>query len=186
MRKAPGSTLGCILFLLVAPRAGAVTLFDFDVLPGSGFQIGPLMEDLTGGLTFALGDPAPSGNSPFDLVDLALTSTTGVVIGLDLGFANPGLGVLSPSGAFLIPTLLLQVGNGAVFPLTLSDVTGSVDVPLGEGSVLVVTSIDVGSGISVQLQAGVASAVPEPGAFALFLCGLGVLRSLGRPLGRNT
>ena len=93
----------------VAPQAGAATIVVLSLDPSASSltpAAGPA-QSLSGTLTLSVGSlPTGGANTTFDVVGLAVSASGGASFALDPGVANPGLGVLSPAGAFLVPDAL--------------------------------------------------------------------------------
>lgn len=133
-------------------------------------------QSLSGTLELVLGAQPPlASNTTFDLTGLDALASGGLAIGLDPALANPGAGVLSPSGTFLIPNLFLRLDDGvSVFDLTVPDVFGEYGALPGcpVGSCLH-TSFDVDTGGPLGVVAvEVYALVPEPTPLALVVLGL--------------
>jgi hypothetical protein len=164
-----------ISLLPIAASARAAALLSFGLDPGSTFTPpGGPAQALSGSFTAQLGDPAPASNTSFDVVALDLLASGGTSITLDPDVASPGLGVLGPSGSFLVPLLFVVVGDGTPFDLTVLDVVGTLQLPAGPGSALSST-IEIESDLGSFELALSATAVPEPSSIALVLGGLGLL-----------
>jgi len=169
--------------VLFASPAAATTLTTLVVDSGQSFLIadsGPI-EALAGTLRIEIGTlPFGPGNTSFDLVDLDLATTFGGTIVLDPAQPAPGLGVLSPSGAFLIPTLFLRLSRGGdTLDLALPDVTGSVELGPGGALSVVTTAFAIATPealVNVTLRAE----VPEPASALLGAFGLAALATAAR------
>ncbi len=84
-------------------------------------------ESVSGTLALRIGTLPAAGVTSFDLVELALSTAGGGSIGLDPAIANPGLGLLTPDGAFTIATLFLRLSDGVTaLDLSLPDLAGHV------------------------------------------------------------
>jgi hypothetical protein len=164
--------------LVIDPALSALT-------PGAGAP-----QSLSGIVSIELGaEPPLSSNTTFDLTALAASASGGLAIALDPSLANPGAGVLSPTGSFLIPNLFLRLSDGStVFDLTVPDVLGSYGaLPGCLAAACLQTSFDVDTGgpqgiVSVQVFA----AVPEPAPAALVALGLCALAAARRRAQRGT
>jgi hypothetical protein len=156
--------------------AGAVTIaLSLDPGASSLAPAGGPPQSLSGTLTLAIGAlPLGASNTTFDVVGLAISASGGAAFALDPGVANPGLGVLSPAGAFLVPTLSLRITDGTTVDLPISDVAGTVVFGPGGASIERLTvGFDVataGGLVSVSLVA-----VPEPASLALVALGIAAL-----------
>src|SRR5690606_12132178 len=103
----------------------------------------------------------------------AATASGGATITLDPGVASPGLGVLTPAGAFLIPTLFVRIDDGSAIDLAIPDVTGSVAFGPGGASIdSLVSSFGIDSGPPGGVVTVTVVAVPEPASAALLALGL--------------
>lgn len=168
--------LASALIALAAPDAEA-TLITLSVDPALSSltpEIGA-PQALAGTIVVDVGSlPLGGANTSFDVVGLALTASGGATIGLDDGIANPGLGVLSPAGSFLVPTLFVRITDGDVTDLPIPDVTGSVVFGSGGTSIRGLTTA-----FEIQTTSGIVSlqlvAVPEPTTAALLTAGLAAL-----------
>jgi hypothetical protein len=110
------------------------------------------------------------------LLALSATASGGATIGLDPTVANPGLGVVTPAGAFLIPTLFLRLVDGGTEDLAIPDVTGTVTFgPGGATLAAFATAFDIDSGAPAGIVAVNVTSVPEPAAAALLALGLAAL-----------
>lgn len=170
--------------LLLASTAGASTLTVLAVDSGQSFltsAAGPI-EALAGTITLEIGAlPVGPGNTTLDVVGLDLVTTSGGTIVLDPGQPNPGLGVLAPSGAFLIPTLYLRLSDGvSSIDLALPDVSGSVAFGPGGASIA-----ELSTAFSVLAPDGLVDVtlvafVPEPASALLAAFGLAALAAGAR------
>jgi hypothetical protein len=169
-----------------APQAGAATIVALTVDPSASSltpDSGPA-QALSGTLTLSVGSlPTGGANTPFDVVGLAISASGGASFALDPGVANPGLGVLSPAGAFLVPTLSLRITDGATVDVAIPDLLGNVVFGPGGASLAELSvAFDVATGggiVHVALRA-----VPEPRTLALVALGLAALAAR-RAHGRN-
>jgi hypothetical protein len=188
MMKLVLSLAAAVLLIWPAP-AHAATTVTLQVDPTSSSlapQVGA-SESLSGTITLRVGS-LPVGGSPtaFDVIGLALSASGGATIGLDPAIANPGLGVLQPSGSFLVPTLFVRIVQGSTLDLAIPDITGDVTFGAGGASV---SRLDSTFGIDTQSPSGVVTvtiaAVPEPACAMLVASGLAALalrarREVGR------
>jgi len=172
----------CVLaatLLALAPAAGAVSIVTLPLDPSLSALVpqAGAPQSLSGSITLRVGAlPLPGSNTPFDVIGLALTASGGATIGLDPAIASPGLGVLSPAGAFLVPTLFVRIDDGTIQDLAVPDVTGNVTFGAGGASL---TRLDATFAIETGGPAGLVTvtvaAVPEPAAAALLALGLAAL-----------
>jgi hypothetical protein len=142
-------------------------------------------QSLSGSLSIELGaEPPLSANTTFDLVALDALASGGLAIGLDPALANPGAGVLSPSGTFLIPNLFLRLDDGlAAFDLSVPDVLGSYGLLPGcPGTVCLATAFEIDTGGPLGVVSVEVFAVPEPASLALLALGLLALAGARRAL----
>jgi hypothetical protein len=140
-------------------------------------------QSLSGVLSIELGAVPPlTSNTTFDLTALAAVASGGLAIGLDPTLANPGAGVLSPSGTFLIPNLFLRLVDGSsVFDLTVPNVLGSYGALPGCPAVACLqASFDVDTGGPLGVVSVEVFAVPEPATSALVALGLCALAAARR------
>lgn len=170
--------LAAAILALAAP-AGAVSVV---TLPISSAQSALTPEvgaaqALSGSITLSLGAlPLGGVSTTFDVIALSLVASGGATIGLDPTVASPGLGVLTPAGAFLIPTLFVRITDGGVQDLAIPDVAGSVSFGAGGASLAgLVTSFGIDTGPPAGVVTVDVTAVPEPGAAALLGLGLAAL-----------
>lgn len=185
MRRLHGFARNLILVLglgLAFP-AGATTLFLDPALSSLTPSVGPA-QSLSGGIVILLGaEPPLASNTSFDVTGLGLVTSGGQLIGLDPSISNPGAGVLSPSGSFLIPNLFLRLVDGAtVFDLTVPDVTGSYGaLPGCPAAICLSTSFDIDTaGPAGIVSVEVFAAVPEPATAGLLAAALAALAALRR------
>jgi hypothetical protein len=147
-------------------------------------------QSLSGVLAVELGaEPPLSSNTTFDLTALFASASGGLSIGLDPALANPGAGVLSPTGAFLIPNLFLRLVDGAtIFDLTVPNVLGSYGaIPGCTMAPCLQTSFDIDTGgPSGVVHVQVFAAVPEPATAALVALGVAALAAARRGAERAT
>jgi hypothetical protein len=164
-----------LALLLLAPAAEAATIvtLDVDVLRSTlTFENGDEVA-LSGSIVLTIGAlPVGASNTTFDVVDLQLQGSVSVT--LDGTVANPGLGVLSPSGRFLVPTLFLDL-HDLGGPLAVSDVVGDVTFGPGGASIQQLeVAVDFLSDEAGLVRASLVF-VPEPATIALVASALGVL-----------
>jgi hypothetical protein len=178
-----------LLLLHAAPAAASPTWANLD--PAQSAHSGGFgATALNGSVRVDLGASAPSGNRPFDIVDLAVAGG-GLFVSLQSGLANPGLGVLRADGSFLIPALFVRVaGAGLPDPLslTLRDVMGSFGLSAacsGDDRCLE-SSFQIDTlGPSGLLDVAITAQVPEPGTGLLMTLGcVGLAALRGREGGR--
>lgn len=167
------------LLLALAPPAGAVAIVTLAIDPAQSAlvpQIGAA-QALTGSITLRVGSLPPGGASTsFDVIALSASASGGATIGLDPGAGSPGLGVLSPAGSFLIPTLFVRITDGASTDLAIPDVSGSVTFGAGGASLAgLVTGFAIDTGAPAGVVTVSLAAVPEPAAAALLALGLAAL-----------
>jgi hypothetical protein len=162
----------------LAPSARAVTIVTLALDPAQSALVPEVgaPEALTGTITLRLGAlPLGGVSTTFDVIGLALAAG-GASIGLDPAIANPGLGVLTPAGAFLIPTLFVRIDDGAPQDLAIPDVSGNVVFGAGGASLAALTtSFAIATGGPAGLVTVNVTAVPEPAAAALLALGLAAL-----------
>jgi hypothetical protein len=161
--------------LALAPAARAVIL-DLDPSRSSLTPAAAPAQSLSGAIAIVTGaEPPLTRNTTFDVTGLSAVTSGGAAIGLDPTIANPGAGVLSPSGAFLIPNLFLRLVDGSVvFDLTVPSVLGSYGALPGcpvATCLATAFSIDTGGPQGV-VAVEVFAQVPEPAASALLAAGL--------------
>jgi hypothetical protein len=172
--------LGLALALAVA-RPGLALAIDpsqSSIVPEVGSP-----ESLSGALTLTLGQLPVAQNTTMDVTFLAATSSGGIAIALDPASPSPGAGVVSPAGAFLIPTLFLRVQDAlGSFDLAVSNVTGTVVFDSSSQRIeRLSTAFEIDSGgPGGVLQVTVVAALPEPGGLALAGAALGVLLAARR------
>lgn len=167
----------CSILLGALPAAGAGVWLDIDPTQSAlDPDTGPA-SPLSGNLGLALGEYPNAANTTFDLIALSATGG-GIDIGLQ-SIGTPGLGVLSPTGSFLIPTLFITVDDGAAaFDVTLTDVVGTF---FGNGPQCAFTycldsTFEIETGTSELGVISVSfSAVPEPTSALLLGVGLTAL-----------
>jgi hypothetical protein len=167
-----------------APAARALTIVTLALDPGASAVTpdGGAPQSLSGTITLAIGTlPLGGSNTTFDVVDLAVVASGGAAFALDPSASGPGLGVLKPAGAFLVPTLFLRITDGAAEDVAIPDVTGSVVFGPGAASIEALSvAFDLataGGLVHVGLLA-----VPEPATIGLLAAGLAALavRRAGR------
>lgn len=166
------------LVVLAAP-AGAVSIVTLPISPALSAltpEVGAA-QSLSGSITLRLGAlPLGGANTTFDVIGLAAVASGGATIGLDPTVANPGLGVLTPTGAFLIPTLFVRLVGGGTLDLAIPDVAGSVAFGAGGASLLgLTTSFGIDAGAPAGVVTVSLTAVPEPASAALLALGLAAL-----------
>jgi hypothetical protein len=172
-------TLAMSLSLVLASPVAAI-VFDADPAQSTITPPGGSPSPLTGSMRVEIGELPPTTTTTFDVTEAAFASA-GYTISLQ-PIVSPGLGVLSPTGDFLIPTLFLSIDDGAsVVDFALPNITGLL---LGNGPGCLYEyclessfEIDTGGGalIAVDLVA-----IPEPGTALLVGIGLGALALRGR------
>lgn len=178
MRTLRPLLLAAALVALASPaRAVSIVTLPIDpslsaLVPQAGAP-----QSLSGSITFRVGTlPLGGSNTSFDVIALAATASGGATIGLDPNVASPGLGVLTPAGTFLIPTLFLRLSDGGTQDLAVPDVAGSVAFGAGGASL---ASFASSFGIDTGAPAGVVTvtvtSVPEPAAALLLALGLAAL-----------
>jgi hypothetical protein len=161
----------------VAPQAGAATIVVLSLDPSASSltpAAGPA-QALSGTLTLSVGSlPTGGANTTFDVVGLAISASGGASFALDPGVPNPGLGVLSPAGAFLVPTLALRITDGSTLDVAIPDLLGNVVFGPGGASLA-----ELSVAFDVATESGLVHvalrAVPEPGTLALSALGLAAL-----------
>lgn len=176
MRKLARWLGGAALALSLAEPASASLIVGVRVDPGQSSvtpAVGPA-ETLSGTITLGVGMLPVLATTTFDVIGLAITSSGGATIGLDPDVLNPGLGVIAPSGAFVIPTLFVRLVQGPVtIDLPIPDVTGSVLFgPLDDPLARVETSFSIATGGPAGDVLVHIVAVPEPGTLVLLGGGL--------------
>jgi hypothetical protein len=172
--------LTAALGALAAPAA-ASTIVTLALDPGQSSltpQVGA-GQSLGGTITLRLGAlPLGGSNTTFDVIGLAVTASGGATIGLDPAVVNPGLGVLTPAGVFVVPTLFVRITQGTPVDLPIPDVTGSVLFGPGGASI---ERLETTFGIDTGAPAGVVTvhvvAVPEPASAVLLAFGIAALAS---------
>lgn len=162
--------------LALAAPATALTVVTLALDPGQS-ALTPAVgtpQSLAGSITLQIGAlPLGAANTTFDVIALAATASGGATITLDPGVASPGLGVLTPAGAFLIPTLFVRIDDGSAIDLAIPDVTGSVAFGPGGASIdSLVSSFGIDSGPPGGVVTVTVVAVPEPASAALLALGL--------------
>lgn len=184
-RRAPKAIWGALLIaILIGSGQATALVLGADPTASSVTPDGGPPSPITGSLEVAIGQLPPLANTNFDLTDVSLFSS-GYAISLQ-SIAHPGLGVLAPTGDFLIPTLFLTLDDG-VTPLdvVLRDVTGLL---VSRGGSCVYDhclssdfEIDTGAGglLAVSLYA-----VPEPSTALLVALGLGGIARKRRRMAR--
>ena len=183
MRPLLRSLLALALVAVFAGPADAASIVTLSLDPSQSSLVpasGPA-ETLSGTLVLQVGTlPLGGSNQTFDVIGLAVTASGGATIGLDPDVLNPGLGVLRPDGAWLVPTLFLRITQGSSLDLAIPDVTGSVDFGPGGASITrLVTSFGIDTGAGGVVTVNVV-AVPEPGTLLLAASGLAALASRAR------
>jgi hypothetical protein len=147
-------------------------------------------QSLSGSLSVALGaEPPLASNTTLDVTGLTAVASGGLSIGLAPALEHPAAGVLSPSGAFLIPNLFLRLFDGvSALDLTVPNVLGRYGAfPGCLVSVCLETSFDVDTGGPLGVvSVAVFAAVPEPAPPALVALGLLVLAAARRGALRGT
>lgn len=179
--------LALVAALALASPASAATIVTLALDPSQSSlspEVGSA-ESLSGTITLALGTlPLGGANTTFDVIGLSVTASGGATIALDPDVANPGLGVLTPAGAFVVPILYVRITQGSAVDLPIPDVTGSVVFGPGGASLAQLTT---SFGIDTGAPAGVVTvnvvAVPEPASLALF--GFGIAALCGRRAARG-
>jgi len=146
-------------------------------------------QSLSGVIVIELGaEPPLASNTTFDVTALSASASGGLGIGLQPGLANPGAGVLSPTGAFLIPNLFLRLVDGAnLFDLTVPNVLGSYGaIPGCLAGTCLQTSFDINTGGPLGVVHVNVFAVPEPATAALVALGMVALAAARRGAQRGT
>lgn len=170
--------------LLEAGSAGATTIVSLAVDPTQSV-VAPAVgaaESVSGTITLRIGSLPTLANTAFDVIGLSLTTSGGNTISLDPNIANPGLGVLTPGGGFLIPSLFVRLVQGSTaLDFSIPDVTGSVAFGPGGASIALASTsfalaVSGPSGdVTVMLRA-----VPEPSVALLAAGGLALLACAAR------
>lgn len=171
----PGLALATVVAL--AAPASALTIVTLALDPAQS-ALAPDVgapQSLAGAITLRIGTlPLGATNTTFDVIALSASASGGATLALDPDVANPGLGVLTPAGTFLIPTLFVRITDGAATDLAIPDVTGAVAFGPGGASIQSLESsfgIDTGPPAGV-VTVGVVAVVPEPASAALLALGL--------------
>lgn len=167
--------------LLLAPSARALSIATLQLDPELSVLIPELgaVQALSGTITVAIGDLPLGGATTFDVIGLDVVASGGATIILDPTILGPGLGVLSPPGTFLIPTLFLRLDDGTLTDLAIPDVTGSV--LFGDGGVALIqldTSFEIDTGELAGIVQVNVRAVPEPAASAVLAVGFAAIVAL--------
>lgn len=155
-----------------APAAGLTLTLDpsqSSIVPDVGSA-----ESLSGTLEVTFGVLPVAVTTTFDVIDVSVTSSGGTSVALDPASPSPGLGVANPAGAFLIPTLFLELTTGSTtLALAIPNVTGTLLYGPGGTSVAeLATTFSVDSGTAAGVLTISLVAVPEPGTLALAGAGL--------------
>ena len=162
-----GSLAGsCAVALLVAAPASALTIASgqSSVVPQFGAA-----ESLSGTLDVAIGSLPLTQTTTFNVIGLSASASGGTTFALDPASLSPGLGVVNVVGAFLIPTLLLELDpGGGSFPIAIANVTGTALFD-ASGTVLqqLTTSFQVDSAGPAGILTITLVAVPEPANLVL-------------------
>jgi len=170
MRPLLRSLLALALVATFAGPAAAASIVTLALDPTQSSLVpasGPA-ETLSGTLVLRVGAlPLGGSNTTFDVIGLAVTASGGATIGLDPDVLDPGLGVLRPDGAWLVPTLFVRITQGSSVDLAIPDLTGSVEFGPGAASITrLVTSFGIDTGAGGIITVNVV-AVPEPGTLLL-------------------
>jgi hypothetical protein len=170
MRPLLRSLLALALVAAFAGPAAAASIVTLALDPTQSSLVpasGPA-ETLSGTLVLRVGAlPLGGSNTTFDVIGLAVTASGGATIGLDPDVLDPGLGVLRPDGAWLVPTLFVRITQGSSVDLAIPDLTGSVEFGPGAASITrLVTSFGIDTGAGGIITVNVV-AVPEPGTLLL-------------------
>jgi len=125
---------------------------------------------LTGTLQVDIGELPITGNTTFDVLSFLATTAGGISIRLDPASPSPGLGVIDASGSFLVPTLFLEIEDGAApFPLAIPGVTGQVFDAAGTSlQALSVDPFEIDSGGPAGILTVTLLALPAPVPLILF------------------
>ena len=177
-RRGLAALIGAAL-LLAAGDALAVNL---DVDPSQSAlapAVGPA-SPISGQLSLAIGQYPNAANTTFDVTALDLVSGPYTITLQPVG--APGLGVLAPSGSFLIPTLFVRLDDGASsVDFAIPDISGLFRAA-GAGCAYdfcLDTSFEIDTGAG-GLLAVTLHAIPEPGTALLVGVGLGGLSAARR------
>jgi hypothetical protein len=192
MRRAGGAAwiLGVCVGLPLQLAPAAAVVLDLDPSRSSLTPSAGPVQSLSGAIAIQTGaEPPLASNTTFDVTGLAVATSGGQSIGLDPAISNPGAGVLSPSGNFLIPNLFLRLVDGVVvFDLSVPNVTGRYGALAGCPVALCLSTdfaIDTGGPQGI-IQVDVFAQVPEPSSFALVAAALIQLAALRRARARAT
>jgi hypothetical protein len=173
IRLVTRSSFALALVVALSVPAGALTLTVDPAQSSIVPQVGPAAS-LAGTLDVAFGALPVVATTTFDVVAVAVTTSAGDAFALDPASPSPGLGVVNPAGAFLIPTLFLEITSGATsFALAIPNVTGSLVFGPGGASVArLETTFSIDSGTPAGVLSVTLVAIPEPATAALAGAGL--------------
>jgi len=114
MRPLLRPLLAASLLLALAAPASAATIVSLALDPSQSSltpQVGGA-QSLSGTITLRLGAlPLGGVDTAFDVIGLSAVASGGATITLDPDVANPGLGVLTPAGAFVVPILYVLLNR---------------------------------------------------------------------------
>jgi len=167
--------VACLAF---AGPAGAVSFGPLAVVaPSAIVPDEGLGEALLGSITLDVSSVPVLSPTLFSLTNVAVLASGGASFALDPSLLSPALGVVQATGNFLIPTLFLQIIDGASsFDLAVPNVAGKLFFGAGGVVVGIASSFEIDSlSPAGTLTANLLAGVPEPGTALLLTLGLSAL-----------